>query len=865
MDTSTESKSAGRAGLILFLAALALYGATLPGTIQPGDGPELTVAACRLGIPHPSGYPTWTLAGRLFSLLPFGSPALRINLFAALAGAGAVGLLAAWLVRVSGSFAGAAIAGAALATSFTLWSESTGAEVYSLSALFLALVLTFLPEGRDRRRILLSAYLWGLALSNHLSLGFLLPAFLIHGLRVGRPDRRTMLLALLLFLLGLSPYLYLPVRASLAPIWNWGDPSTLDRLLIHLTGYGYWGYLGEGENGGRFFEWAAGLGREMTWLVWIALPAGLWMLRAARRDLLLLVAGASVLSLGYTLHFQIHDPGAYFLPVYVLFAIPIAFIPARLSSPVLRRAVIFLLAAAVAVQAAAGVRRETGPARGVLDEYVANILETVEPGGIVVVEGDAETFGAFYAIEIEGRRRDVSLWNPVFDLLPAGPAMERHAGPLRGPGWKRGAVERALHEGVPVYTVSESDAVRPAGGYRLQPWGILFRYLPAGRTPEPPDYWSRYRTAGAEGVTVHSGYLARIIAASYPIQEARERFRQGREEEGRRLLERAARVGEGVGPALNNVALAWQRAGDGERAEESFRVAEDVSRDCLPTLNLARLLADRGETEEAADRYRRVIDVDPRFRYTALLELGRLMLREGSPDAAFPHFLEASAERSGEAAPLTGMGESLLLLGEVEEARVLFQRADGRRAGAGRAGDLRIAGWYEERGRLDEADDLLSRLLADNPGDAVALERLAFVRASMGKNQEADSLFEAALAATPDRPPVLNAFAWSLAERRRDLGRALDLVREARNMEPSNRNYADTEGWVLARLGRYDEAILSFEEAIAAGHTGAGVRYRCGFALLATGREEEGRFMLEEALHLDPESADAEEAKRLLR
>jgi len=610
---------------------------------------------------------------------------------------------------------------------------------------------------------------------------------------------------------------------------------------------------------------AAGLGRELTWLVWIALPAGLWMLRAARRDLLLLVAGASVLSLGYTLHFQIHDPGAYFLPVYFLFAIPIAFLPARLSPPLLRRAAVFLLAAAVAVQAAAGVRRTAGQVRGVLDEYVANILDTVEPGGIVVVEGDAETFGLFYATEIEGRRRDVSLWNPVFDLLPAGPAMERHGGPLRGPGWKRAAVERALHEGVPVYTVSESDAVRPTGGYRLHPWGILFRYLPAGQTPEPPDYWTRYRAAGAEGVTVRSGYLARIIAASYPIQEARERFLQGREEEGRRLLERAARVGEGTGPALNNVGLAYQRVGDGEWAEKSFREAEEVSRDGLPTLNLARLLAERGETEEAAERYRRVIDVDPRFRQTALLELGRLMLREGSPDAAFSFFLDAAGERPGEPAPLIGMGESLLLLGEIDEARVFFERAEGRRAGAGRAGELRIADWFEERGRFDEADDLLSRLLAESPGDAGALERLAFVRASAGKDSDADSLFEAALAAAPDRPSIRNAYAWSLAERRRNMGRALDLVREARSMEPFNRNYADTEGWVLDRLGRYDEAVLSFEEAIRAGHTGAGVRYRCGFALVAAGREEEGRFMLEEALRLAPESANSSEARKLLR
>jgi len=46
-----------------------------------------------------------------------------------------------------------------------------------------------------------------------------------------------------LFILPLFLYLYLPIRASTHPVYNWGDPKTLGRFIDHITGYGYKGYF----------------------------------------------------------------------------------------------------------------------------------------------------------------------------------------------------------------------------------------------------------------------------------------------------------------------------------------------------------------------------------------------------------------------------------------------------------------------------------------------------------------------------------------------------------------------------------------------------------------------------------------------
>jgi hypothetical protein len=77
-------------GLALFLVSLGIYSATLAHTVGFIDSGELAWASATLGIPHPTGYPLYTLLTYLFvSAFPFLEPIAAINLFSALAVAGA--------------------------------------------------------------------------------------------------------------------------------------------------------------------------------------------------------------------------------------------------------------------------------------------------------------------------------------------------------------------------------------------------------------------------------------------------------------------------------------------------------------------------------------------------------------------------------------------------------------------------------------------------------------------------------------------------------------------------------------------------------------------------------------------------------
>src|SRR5918911_702298 len=77
----------------IFAAALLLYARTLAPSVLPGDYAEFQMCAAILGVPHPTGYPLYVLLGKLFTLLPVGDVAYRVNLSSAVYMAGAAGVL----------------------------------------------------------------------------------------------------------------------------------------------------------------------------------------------------------------------------------------------------------------------------------------------------------------------------------------------------------------------------------------------------------------------------------------------------------------------------------------------------------------------------------------------------------------------------------------------------------------------------------------------------------------------------------------------------------------------------------------------------------------------------------------------------
>jgi 4-amino-4-deoxy-L-arabinose transferase-like glycosyltransferase len=108
-----------------------------------GDIAEFQTLSYTLGMTHPSGYPTQIIFGKLFTFLPFGDIAYRVNLMSAFFGALAVANVYL-IVRLLGVPRTAGlVASAALATGVFFWRRTILAESYAPAAGMLSLVWFF--------------------------------------------------------------------------------------------------------------------------------------------------------------------------------------------------------------------------------------------------------------------------------------------------------------------------------------------------------------------------------------------------------------------------------------------------------------------------------------------------------------------------------------------------------------------------------------------------------------------------------------------------------------------------------------------------------------------------------------------------
>ena len=167
---------------------------TLAPDLTLQDSGELAVASMYAGVPHPPGYPIWTIYTWLFTLLPISNIAYRVGLSSAFAGAISCGFIAMMVSRgssmllegismfkslerrVENSFCVVAglVAGLLMGFNGFMWSQAVVVEVYTLSVLSLTGVLICLMRWiyspRQHRYLYLAFFWFGICFNNHQSL-----------------------------------------------------------------------------------------------------------------------------------------------------------------------------------------------------------------------------------------------------------------------------------------------------------------------------------------------------------------------------------------------------------------------------------------------------------------------------------------------------------------------------------------------------------------------------------------------------------------------------------------------------------------------------------------------------------------------
>lgn len=333
---------------VLFIAAFLLYLSTLAPSVVTlfDDSLEFQLVTYRLGIAHPTGYPLYTLLGKLFTFIPVGNIAYRVNLMSAFFGAATVALLYllilqmyipaipltlnqergnipsflfTWPVHLGG------IIGALwLAVGLVFWQQATVAEVYTLNTFFVAalLLVAVLPL-KEERKIGGLAFLFGLSLTHHRTMILLLPAlivyfYLVYGRSLFTP--KNLLLGIGWGAIPLLLYLYLPWR---------GHVGSLDGAYQN-TWAGFWRQVSASGYGLFILDNPFGHERDLAFYwnllaaqFYITVPGFLglaYLFRIGRQKLLILTGLAFLTYLFFNLFYNVTDIEVFFIPIFLLWA-----------------------------------------------------------------------------------------------------------------------------------------------------------------------------------------------------------------------------------------------------------------------------------------------------------------------------------------------------------------------------------------------------------------------------------------------------------------------------------------------------------------------------------------------------------------
>lgn len=296
---------------------------------------------------------------------------------------------------------------------------------------------------------------------------FLLIAATAYG--VVRSQKSFTLMAIVLIIVGISPYLFLLLRARQSPFINEADPATFDALLavirraqypirtplddptiLHgptnpgrtLTILGY-----QLANYAQYFDWqwARALGDQaLTWWPRVLVSAGaVWLgltglVSAWRRDRsgwwflisLFAITGVGLVmymnfkpgpSIGWNRWTQITDHEVrerdyFFVVSFVAWGVIMAIGLATLVHQALQRRTrspwayaLFALALTPMLANARDASRKHGPDATLARDFARALLQSVPPGGILFTWGDNDTFPLWHAQEVDGVRRDVTI------------------------------------------------------------------------------------------------------------------------------------------------------------------------------------------------------------------------------------------------------------------------------------------------------------------------------------------------------------------------------------------------------------------------------------------------------------------------
>ncbi len=639
---------------VSFTLPMAIYTLTACRTVYWGDTGEFLVAAIGLGIPHSPGTPLYPLLGRVFSLLPLAGTVLWVNLMSAFFAS--VSALLVYFIVLHASLArestsrSCAIAGglvASLVWAFTnsLWSYSTVAEVYTLQLAFVCGLTLIglklhLPKGSNLSLLPLFFFLFGLSLTNNITVLLLAFAFAV---LIWRPffalGAKWKTLVLFLFVLGLTPYLYMPLRSIHNPAIDWGNPETTSQFMWVLTAR-------EFSRNMLGLKYALTGGIFKAFMIYLKLllsdisTAGLVLsiigavsLFLTSKRILLFFALMYVINLAYSFAFGADlELEAYLLPSLLVLVVLLGMGAARLVSFGRKRFGLLIFAVVLLTPLTMLISRyEERDLKGnsYAEETGNGLISSIDEGAPFFTENTVDLFTALYVQSIKGVRPDV----PLIYL------------PYLKYEWYREQVAQRFGMDIPQNEVRLIELMQAKGAY----------YTPLDKITIP------YNLLIPDGIrfkVVSDSLTSDLISASDSRMASIDFDRETKDYDTRRHFAM-------IHSYLGEYFFLGGRSDLSSR--EYHRAAEIMPKNSEIQLNLAIALERSGRLDEAFSAYQRCFSLGGN-RLRILKGLGKVSLKLENAAAARDYLLEAASLDVTDAFIFYNLGLAHLKMGDFRAA-----------------------------------------------------------------------------------------------------------------------------------------------------------------------------------------------------
>lgn len=223
--------------IFLFLVFFVLYLHNLSLSVYGGDVGDLVTAAKVMGVPHPPGYPLFTLLGFILTRINFLTPAFMVGLISVFSSSFTLVIFYLFSLKLSNSKFIALISSLIFGLNYLFWFYAEIAEAFALNNLFVILLL-FLAylysKNKEKKYLYILSLFVGMSLTNHHTILLIFPSVLVLILSNYKnllKNPRQIIISIFLMFIGLLFYLYVFIASAHNPPINWDNVKDLDSFL----------------------------------------------------------------------------------------------------------------------------------------------------------------------------------------------------------------------------------------------------------------------------------------------------------------------------------------------------------------------------------------------------------------------------------------------------------------------------------------------------------------------------------------------------------------------------------------------------------------------------------------------------------